>query len=184
VRAFHPVLGCFLLATLVTTSSHADEVPFGRFDVPTVFFISKSDDHNRVDYGMRLDERCAPVTDAPLFPYWREFERSPPVRTHPLGMFEGFAYGVAEQRVTDRAADGSTVVVKLKQVGRPISIATHRQPGGPCTAVGTTTIAGIEGAQIVSVYVKLAGFMAVEYVQIFGKNPKTGQTLEERLQNH
>jgi hypothetical protein len=47
----------------------------------TLFFISKSDDENRVDYGMRLDSKCAPYGDESVFPYWREFEPLPPVRT-------------------------------------------------------------------------------------------------------
>lgn len=41
-------------ATRATLSSGAN-------DVQTTFFIAKSDDRNRVDYGMRLDTNRAPV---------------------------------------------------------------------------------------------------------------------------
>ena len=179
--SFRRVLSGFVGTLVFSTNSDADGIPFGAFDVPTVFFISKSDDRNRVDYGMRLDQRCDPVTAEPVFPYWREFERSPPVRTHSLGMFEWMAYGIAEQRVVRRTAIGSTTVVTLKQVRRPISITTHKDVSGRCAALGTMTIAGSEGAELVSVYVKLAGFLSVEYVKVVGKDPKTGLPVEERL---
>jgi len=39
----------------------------------------------------------------------------------------------------------------------------------------------LEGAELVSVYVKLAGFLSVEYVKVVGKDPKTGLPVEERL---
>ena len=73
---------------------------FGPNDVATVFFFSKSDDRNRVDYGLRLDATCMPVGEEPLFPYWREFESEPPgLKTHSLKFFEYAGYGVSEQRI-------------------------------------------------------------------------------------
>src|SRR5450432_4841953 len=79
--------------------ARADAMQFGAHDIETVFFISKSDDRNRVDYGIRLNDHCAPVNDEAVFPYWREFENSPPVRTHSLGIFEYVPYGFSEQRL-------------------------------------------------------------------------------------
>ena len=54
-----------VFAVVMATSgdARASAVSFGPNDVPTVFFINKSDDHNRVDYGIRLNEHCAPTGD-------------------------------------------------------------------------------------------------------------------------
>lgn len=67
-------------------------VGFGAHDVQTVFFIAKSDDKNRVDYAIHLNEHCAPTGDDAIFPYWHEFEYNPP-HTHTLGMLEYVPYG-------------------------------------------------------------------------------------------
>src|SRR5258708_30624688 len=96
--SFRRVLSGFVSTLVLSTNSDADGIPFGTFDVPTVFFISKSDDRNRVDYAMRLDPSCDPVTAEPVFPYWRGVERSPPLRTHSLGVFQGVAHGIRQQR--------------------------------------------------------------------------------------
>lgn len=54
--------------TTLTSRAPASELRFGANDLQTLFFISKSDDRNRVDYGMRLDSRCAPYGEEPVFP--------------------------------------------------------------------------------------------------------------------
>src|ERR1022692_4639671 len=111
-----------LVSFVVLTTSgdaRADTMQFGPHDVETVFFISKSDDHNRVDYGIRLNDHCAPVGDDAVFPYWREFEH-PPVRTHSLGVFEYVPYGFSEQRLVHRTPTGGDQLVRLKQLERPI----------------------------------------------------------------
>src|SRR5215510_9294156 len=100
----------------VTRSAPANEPRFGANDLETLFFISKSDDKNRVDYGMRLDSRCAPSGEEPVFPYWREFEPPPPVRTKPMSAFSKMGYGISTQRVVRRTAAGGETTIKLKQV--------------------------------------------------------------------
>jgi hypothetical protein len=173
----------FLFAlSLAPRLASADDPAFGRFDVPTIFYINKSDDRNRVDYGVRLDERCWPSSEEPIFPYWREFEPPPPVRTHSLGAFDGLAYGVSHQRVVRRNANGALLLMKPKHVNRWIWVTTSKEADGHCSATATTTISGLEGMQLLSVYVKLAGFLSVEYVNIIGRNPRTGENVSERLQ--
>jgi len=176
-RAAIPLIGA--VAFLRPTPSYADEPNFGAFDIPTVFFIDKSDDRNRVDYGMRLDERCGSKGDA-VFPYWREFEHAPPVRTHSLGTLEPLAYGIAEQRVLRRSPTGTESMIRLKQFPRPIFISTQKGSDGHCKALARTTIAGVDGAQLLSVHVQLAGFLSVAYVIVKGRNLSTGQLVEER----
>lgn len=156
---------------------------FGPFDVQTVFFINKSDDHNRVDYGMRLDSHCAPVSDKAVFPYWREFEHAPPVRTHPLKFYEYAAYGFAEQRVVEKSSTGGRTLVELKEVTRPILIVTRRSKAGYCAATAYARIQGNPHARLDHIFVKLAGILDVAYVDIHGSDPRTGAKLMERLKH-
>ena len=170
-----------LLAFLTQSNdAHAGAVNFGANDVQTVFFINKSDDHNRVDYGIHLNANCAPTGDDAVFPYWREFEPPPPVRTHTLGIFEYVPYGFSEQRLVHRSQTGGDQLVRLKQLDRPIAVHT-RKDGDHCVATAYARIAGVEGAQLVSVYAKLAGATSVDYVEIHGKNAQTGADLVERV---
>jgi len=155
--------------------------PFGPFDVQTVFHIAKSNDPDHVDYGMRLDEHCAPVGDNAVFPYWRELDHPPPVRSHPLSFLQYFAYGFSEQRSLERGPSGGKYLVQLKQVNRPIRIETKQGPDGLCAATPYTLVQHIENARLDYVFVKVAGTMSAEYVDIHGTNVATGQPLVERL---
>ena len=178
-RARLGVLGGIALA-LVAPGASAAYPSFGPNDVQTVFFINKSDDKNRVDYWIRLDDRCAPTVDDAVVPYWREFEKAPPVVTHSIGMLDKMAYGIAVQRVVRRDPEGGDHFMRLKQVGRPIGIATRRGNNGRCVATARTTVAGVT-AELTSIYVKLNGPLSVEYVDIKGKNMRTGKPVVERL---
>ena len=159
----------------------ASDPSFGSHDVETLFSVTKSDDRNRVDYGMRLDADCAPVGQDPVFPYWREFERSPPVRTKPMGAFSRMGYGISAQRTLRRTPTGSDYAIRLKQVDRLLFITTAKTQGGRCSAIVRTKIAGVEYAGLRSIYVKLSGPLSVAYIDIQGQNLATGQALEERL---
>jgi len=160
--------------------ARAEEMTFGPHDIPTVFFIAKSNDKNRVDYGMRLDAACAPVNDDALVPYWREFEKAPPVRTHPLSLIDHIPYGVAEQRALSRSATGGEYSVRLKQFSRPIVITTKKDADGKCSATARSTINGAP-AQFLSVFAKLASLVSVEYIDLFGKHLETGAPVTERI---
>lgn len=178
------LLGLSLVAGTLTgapRSARAREPRFGANDLETLFFISKSDDRNRVDYGMRLDDHCAPVGDEPVFPYWREFEPPPPVRTKPMGAFSKLGYGISTQRVLRRAETGGEHALKLKQVDRVIYITTTKNANGHCSALVRTKIAGVEYAELTSVYIKLSGPLSVSYIDIKGKDLTTGRHIEERL---
>jgi hypothetical protein len=173
------LLGAVVVAT--AGDARASTVAFGPHDVQTVFFISKSDDRNRVDYGIRLNDHCAPVGDDAVFPYWRELEHSPPVRIHSLGMLEYVPYGFSEQRLVHRSLTGGDQLVRLKQLARPILVRSRKLPDGRCTATAYARIGGVEGAELVSVYAKLAGAMSVDYIDIHGKNPQNGADIVERV---
>jgi hypothetical protein len=167
-------------AALVASPAMAAYPPFGPNDIPTAFFISKSDNRNRVDYWMRLDKNCQPPDDEAITPYWREFEKAPPVVTRATGPLDRMAYGVAAQRIAKRSATESDYALRLKAVGRPIGITTRRAASGKCVAVARTTIGG-KTAELLSIHVKLTGPFSVEYIDIKGKDFKTGKPIIERL---
>ena len=177
-------LGLSLAAVVLTAlprNALARDPSFGANDVETLFFISKSDDRNRVDYGMRLDTHCAPYGEEPVFPYWREFEPPPPVRTKPMGAFSKLGYGISAQRVLRRTLVGGEIAIKLKQVDRTIFITTSRGANGRCSALVRTKIASVEYAELVSIFVKLSGPLSVSYIDIKGKDLTTAKPIEERL---
>jgi hypothetical protein len=166
------------------SDARAGEPPFGRFDVQTVFFVSKSDDHNRVDYGIHLDEHCVPVKDDAVYLYWREFERAPPVRVHTAGMFDFIGYGISEQKVLFRASNVAVHFMKLRQLpDMPVRIITMQGADGRCTTQARSTIGGKE-RELSFAYIKLGkgGITpSVEYVDIHGKDLETGQEVTERV---
>ncbi len=170
--------------SLFASHARATEPKFFPFDVQTVFYISKSDDRNRVDYGIHLDDHCVPVKDDAVFPYWREFEGAPPVRLHTLGVFEYVPYGISEQRTIRKTPTGGYQMIKLRQFAQtPIGIITKKEADGHCTSEARTLINGKE-SELDYVYVKLArgGLTpSVDYIDIHGKDPDTGKEVVEHV---
>ncbi len=155
--------------------------PFGPFDVQTVFYIAKSNDKDRVDYGMRLDQHCVPIGDNAVFPYWRELQHAPPVRSHPIKWFQYAAYGFSEQRVLKRGRMGGQYLVQLKQVNRPILIVTGQDADGHCSARSYALIQGVKSARLDYIFAKVAGAMSVDYIDVHGTDTSTGKKLVERM---
>jgi hypothetical protein len=180
VRRSGAGFGVAVGALLVAAAAHAAFPVFGPNDVKTVFFINKSDDLNRVDYLMRLDATCSARDDEAIVPYWHEFEPPPPARTKELSMLAKMGYGVASQKLVKKSPSGGDYLVRLKQVGRPIGIATKRDSDGRCVATARMTIAGAT-AELLSVYVKLGGPLSVDYIEIKGRDFRTGKPIVERL---
>lgn len=135
-------IAVFVAVLGVAAVARAD-VHFERHDVQTVFFIDKSDDHNRVDYGIHLDTSCHGASGSPMEVYWREFENGADGRvTHGLNMFEGPVYGVGSQRVVETRDDGMTLEIDIRALSsRRLRIVTARAPHG-CTARAEMTIHG------------------------------------------
>jgi hypothetical protein len=154
---------------------------FGPFDVQTVFYIAKSNDKDRVDYGMRLDEHCAPVGDDAVFPYWRILRLGAPVRSHPLKFLQYVAYGIAKQHALKNEAGGAKYALRLKQVDREMLIVSKRDQNSHCVATAYTKIQNIDGARLDYIFAKVAGPMSVDYVDVHGTDMNSGQSLVERL---
>jgi hypothetical protein len=119
-----------------------------------------------------------------VFPYWREFERAPPVRIHTLGMFEYIPYGISQQKSVSRSPAGGTHWVVLRQFKqRPVTVFTDRQADGRCRARAQVTILG-KAADLAYIFVQLGrGGLTphVDYVDVFGRDPTTGNDVQERL---
>jgi hypothetical protein len=183
---FGGLLALALLAILglLASDASAKDPTFSRFDVPTVFYIAKSDDRNRVDYGIHLDDHCVPTRDEAVFQYWREFENSPPVRIHGLGMFENIVYGISRQQTVSKTPTGGAQVITLRQFDKkPIRIVTKKDADGRCSAQARAIING-KDRELIYVYVKLGkgGLTpSVDYVGVHGKDGDTALDVEERL---
>lgn len=164
------------------TAASAGIPTFGAQDIETVFFIDKTDDKNRVDYGLRLDADCVPVGKAPIFPYWREFEKAPPVRIHDLGWWEYVIYGVSDQRVVGRTDQGVQLRVQLRRLARPIEVTISKDGEGHCHTLAKTTIGGVPGVEFLSVHATLSKIVKkVLYVDVFGRRPESGEPISERM---
>lgn len=145
----------------------------------SVFFVAKSENRNQVHYGISLDGACAPRGDAPVFAYWRMFERGPRA-SEPLLAREVPAYGFAEQRVLVRDERGGRVLVRLNALPkRPIVFETSRQ-GDTCVARARATIAGAP-AWLTSVFVQLRWPWGVAHMDLSGLDGAEGRPVRERV---
>jgi hypothetical protein len=151
----------------------------GASDLPTLFYIAKSDDRNRVDYGVRLDARCAPVGDAPIFAYWRRFEPG----QEPLGdlsFLDQRGYGIAHQAVRVREENGSWIELGLAALPSRRLLALLQRAGDRCVGAVQTTIRDRE-AVLDHVFVQLDGPLRVREVVLRGEVRTTGEPISERL---
>ncbi len=165
---------------VVATSAVADEkVHFGPYDLPRLFAISKSENKNEVVYGIRLDERCAPRGEAPVFGYWGMNERGPG-ETDPLLDRELRAYGIASQRAVAGGAEGGTVDMVLRAVPSRHILVTTRRVGSECKAWSLTSIGGTD-AYLYSIYLKLKWFWRVDYILISGWTTDGVRVVHERI---
>jgi hypothetical protein len=148
-------------------------------DVPSVFYVAKSENRNQVHYGIRLDAACAPAGSQPVFAYWRMLERGPGA-TEPLLAREVGAYGFAEQHVVRRGDGGGQVSLRLRALpGRVITIATGARDGR-CEATASTVIDGAR-ASLDSVFAQLRWPFGVAYLELSGRALAGGRTLRERI---
>ena len=150
-------------------------------DVAGVFFVSKSENRNQVHYGLHLDPACAPAGAAPVFVYWRMLEHGP-TATEPLLSREVPAYGLAEQRVIERRADGGRIVVRLRALpDRPIEIASVAREGR-CDLSATMRIGGVP-ASLESVFVQLRWPFGIDHLLLSGRSLADGRALHERIEH-
>jgi hypothetical protein len=168
----------FLLPAAVATASAG--APAAASELPSAFFISKSENRNQVHYAVAVDASCAPAGDTPVHPYWRLLEEGPAL-TSPLLEREQQVYGIASQRVTQRTASGGSIALTLRPLPqRPLTIATGKNSSGACLASVYTLIQG-QPAQLYSIHVVLT-WHGVDSLIIKGWARSDGRVLRETLE--
>jgi hypothetical protein len=164
---------------LLGPSAVAKAVPsFGRHDVRTVFFIEKSDDRNRVDYGIHLDARCQPVGNEPVYAYWHRFEPNEPVYGD-LNIFDRQIYAITSQSVRTRSESGTWTEMRLAAFPRMrVLILTQRTEAG-CVARAQIPV-NDRPAFVDRVSVLLSGPNMVESVTFHGVDTQTSAPVSQR----
>jgi hypothetical protein len=158
-----------LFGMLASSAASADRT------IPSALFVSKSENRNQVHYAVRVDDRCDLASRAPVYAYWRMYEKGPKA-VEPLLEREQAAYGIARQQVA-----GDAVVVWLRALpARPITIRVAREPNGACAATAETRIAGHE-ARLYNVHVAL-GFLHVDHLLLTGWEEPDGRLVRERIE--
>ncbi|APR79274.1 Hypothetical protein A7982_04621 [Minicystis rosea] len=158
-------------------TAHA-EGRFGPHDIRTMFVIGKNLDRNEVQYGIRLDKDCVPIGDEPVYAYWRQYEKGPEV-TEDLNFLDRTGYGIKDQKVEQRAATGSKVMMRLRATSdRSIGIYIRKE-GEKCVADPMTYIAGT-AAQLQRIHVQLSGPLSIQYIDIRGLRADNKQPINER----
>ena len=171
-------LGIALAGSAVPAVASA-QPSVGPSDVATVFYIAKSDDRNRVDYGIHLGSDCQPAGDAPLFAYWHRFEPNQPVYGA-LSDLDHRAYGIRSQRVVERTDHGSWVELILAALPHErILVLTVRQ-GDQCVARARARVGGKE-VLIGHVFVQLGGLLGVDHLMVIGEDVATGHVSRTRM---
>jgi hypothetical protein len=171
-----PVLLLGALAHSEAASAQASR----RSELPSVFFISKSENRNQVHYAVAVDANCAPAGNSPVRPYWRMLETNPTL-TAPLLAREERAYGIASQSVELRWASGGRIALVLQALPkRPLRIVTGKDAKGSCVASAYMVIEQ-QPARLYAIHVVLK-WLGVESLIIKGWATSDGHILRETLE--
>jgi hypothetical protein len=166
---------------LVLAAGAARALPsIGARDVATLFYVAKSDDRNRVDYGVHLDASCAPLGDAPIYAYWRRFEPG----QEPLGdlnVFDQRVYGIERQSVRVREPNGSWIELALRALPARRILVLVQRAGDRCIGAAQTQLRGRD-AVLDHVFVQLAGPASIDHVMIRGEDILRGEPVFERIE--
>jgi hypothetical protein len=162
------------LGTLVSSSlpAHgAEAIPFR--EIP-LFIVTKSENRNHVVYALRVDERCMPLADAPIHPYWRMLEKGPQA-TEPLLSREERAYGVMKETVKSDVVRFTLHALP----DREITVLAWRA-GEACSAAAWTRISGAR-ARVLEVHAVLTWPFGVHHLVLRGTT-REGRLVEETIE--
>jgi hypothetical protein len=168
------------LVTLATPAAPAVASPSGETPA-ALFSISKSENKNLVQFFVRLDARCSPVGQTPVYAYWRMLEKGA-TATEPLLDREQPAYGIASQSVEPRGEGGATVHMTLRALPHtPLLVESGRAADGACTAWVRTPIDGVD-AKLFNVHVVLRWPFGVARLLVTGWSAADGHLVREARQ--
>jgi len=181
VPAAFAALAAFVGVVALSPVAEADESRFGPHDVRTVFAIGKNLDKNEVQYGVRLDDQCRPTSDEPIYAYLRQFEQGPEI-TEDLNFLDKTAYGIKSQVIQLRTERGTKIVMTLRATSeRGIAVVVRKDATtGSCTAEALAFINNTP-ARLQRVFVHVAGFLSVDYIELSGTRVDNGKPIVERI---
>jgi hypothetical protein len=168
-----------LVLAMLGSSPGASATQPGFTIIGSVFYIAKSENRNQVHYAVKVDARCRPVGNAPVYGYWRELEVGPRA-TSPLLKHEQSAYGLTEPRWIKPRDQGGEIRIGLRGFpDRPLTIETFMSEGR-CHARARTPIAG-QDAALSSIFVELGFLFSIEYVLLRGTRLADGKPVQEKV---
>lgn len=174
------VAGVVAVAAATLLMSPATQAPPPKGQELPLFTISKSENKNQVQYAMTVDDRCSPVSNAPVHAYWLMNEWGPG-RTAPLLAREQPAYGALDQKVLERQSTQGKVSLALRAMpSRTILVETSLAVGGACQVWSTATVDGAP-AHLYNVHVKLRWPIGVDYILLQGWSLDGKRLVTERL---
>jgi hypothetical protein len=170
-------LGALLFLALLPATVRA-EPSFGAHDVRTVFHVAKSDDRNRVDYGIHLDGECQPIGSEPMYVYWHRFEPGQALYGD-LNALDRRAYGIASQSVRTRSPAGTWTELRINALpDLRILVLTQRTAQG---CIGRARVlVNSRPAYVDRVFVQLAGPLSVEFITLSGVDAVSSAPVAER----
>jgi Domain of unknown function (DUF4833) len=95
-------------------------------NIEPVFYISKSENGNRVHYDIKLDQRCSPMGDKPVYVYWQMANGD---RKELIPLVEEPVYGIASQKVSISNVDIVLKAIQDKRNKRTIRLETSKING-------------------------------------------------------
>jgi hypothetical protein len=171
-------LGVVLWLGLVARVASGDDGPVSRERL-RLFSISKSENKNQVLFEVRLDAQCRPVSDAPVFAYWRMLERSADA-VEPLLSMEARAYGIERQEVVERGETGGTIRIALRALPQREILVKVGRGGTGCAAEASTLISNTR-AHLSNVHARLAWPFGIDSLLITGWAEADGHLVRETL---
>jgi hypothetical protein len=159
--------------------AQAETAHFAATDIPSVFFIGKSDDRNQVHYGIHLDKACHPVGTSPIFIYWKQIERGPN-EVNDLNFLDRTVYGIRRQTLdVVTGTETGRVSFALEAAQKRAITFVARKDGDQCSVRAMTKL-NTTAASLERIFVKLASLWRVEYLDLFGTEEATGKPIVER----
>jgi hypothetical protein len=142
-----------------------------------LFFVSKSENKNRVQYVVDVDAQCRPVGSHPVRGFWQMLERGPSVREGLLPREEPL-YGIRSQ--VRGGSDAPWIVdAKLRSLDRlPLRIEVLKTDSG-CVAKAVARI-DQDDARLAWAHVDL-GLFGVNHVVLAGLSVRDGRTVRTNI---
>src|SRR5262249_49525217 len=113
------------------------------------------------------------------YAYWRQFEQGPEV-TEDLNFLDKTAYGIRRQSIQIQTERGTKIVMTLRATAERGIAVVVRKDGASCSAEALAFIGNVP-ARLNRIYVHVAGFLSVDYIELSGVRLDNGKPVVERI---